>query len=212
MEIQKIILKKYMKGRNKCSIHGDRIFQKLQIQKQSYQQNLLINPKCRYCKKIGEEFLALKQKYFSQNQDDKNKTEENQTLKINQSFNFPIYSYSGDKGKGNFSDLLRTSILQNQYFKSLVESKFEDLLEEVKDKVEQCSPWIIGANGVPSTLFCILYRLVQIKPTEKQVTKLIKFKANPYIKCLGFLFIRYCSPPDQLWLRLSPYIFDEHEF
>ena len=79
-----------------------------------------------------------------------------------------MYSYGGaDKLKGNLGDLLRNAIINNNYFKSLQTLTFEEVIEEVQKNVTCCEPWVIGANGVPSTLFCCLYRLINLKLTEK---------------------------------------------
>jgi len=32
---------------------------------------------------------------------------------------------------------------------------------------------------------------------------------NPYVRALGFLFIRICSPPEQLWPRLHLFLLEE---
>lgn len=57
--------------------------------------------------------------------------------------------------------------------------------------------------------------------TEKQVQKLIKFKkvkgmeseynSHMFVRAAGFLFIRFMSPPEQLYDRLSPYLLDVSE-
>ena len=75
--------------------------------------------------------------------------------------------------------------------------------------------------GIPSTLFCCLYRLIGLKLTEKQVQKLIKFKKPKdfeseynsfmFVKAVGFLFIRFLSPPEQLYERLSPFLLEVSE-
>jgi pre-mRNA-splicing factor 38B len=74
----------------------------------------------------------------------------------------------GDEKKGNLSDLLRNNILSCQYFKDLYALKsFNEVIEEINTHVTYCEPWVVGANGVPSTLYCCLYKLILMKLTEK---------------------------------------------
>ena len=94
---------------------------------------------------------------------------ENKKVPVQQLINsknfFPI---NGDPSKGNMSDLLRNSILSCQYFKELYQIKtFEGVIEEIKGNVTNAEPWVVGANGVPSTLFCCLYKLMLMRLTEK---------------------------------------------
>ena len=43
-----------------------------------------------------------------------------------------MYSYGGvDKLKGNIGDLLRNAILQNDYFKTIKEMTFDEIILEV---------------------------------------------------------------------------------
>ena len=41
---------------------------------------------------------------------------------------------------------------------------------------------------------------------------MINCRESPYIRCCGLLYIRYLSEPQELWNRLSKYIFDEEKF
>lgn len=70
----------------------------------------------------------------------------------------------------------------------------------------------VGAGGIVSTAFCILYKLLTLKPTRKQILSMIKNKDSPFIRATGFLFIRYTQPPDQLWNWFSKFLLDPEEF
>ena len=69
----------------------------------------------------------------------------------------------------------------------------------------------VGAGGIVSTAFCLLYKLHTLKPTRKQIMSMIKYKDAPNIRALGFLFIRYTQPPDQLWNWFNKYLEDKEE-
>lgn len=43
----------------------------------------------------------------------------------------------------------------------------EQVVEEIIKNVQYTDPWVVGANGVPSSLFCCLYRLMLMRLTEK---------------------------------------------
>ena len=70
----------------------------------------------------------------------------------------------------------------------------------------------VGAGGIVSTPFCILYKLYTLRLTRKQLMGLIKHKDSPFIRALGFMYIRYTQPPSSFWEWLSPYLDDNEEF
>ena len=49
----------------------------------------------------------------------------------------------------------------------------------------------VGTGGIVSTAFCLLYKLFTLKMTRKQVMGLITHTDSPYIRALGFMYIRY---------------------
>lgn len=48
----------------------------------------------------------------------------------------------------------------------------------------------VGTGGIVSTAFCLLYKLFTLKLTRKQVMGLITHTDSPYIRALGFMYIR----------------------
>ena len=52
----------------------------------------------------------------------------------------------------------------------------------------------VGAGGVVSTAFCLLYRLFKMGITRKQLVSLINHSEAPFIRGIGFLFIRLEHP------------------
>lgn len=51
----------------------------------------------------------------------------------------------------------------------------------------------VGTGGIVSTAFCLLYKLFTLKLTRKQVMGLITHTDSPYIRALGFMYIRWAS-------------------
>uniref|UniRef100_UPI00358F2C6B pre-mRNA-splicing factor 38B-like isoform X1 n=3 Tax=Myxine glutinosa TaxID=7769 RepID=UPI00358F2C6B len=69
----------------------------------------------------------------------------------------------------------------------------------------------VGTGGIVSTAFCLLYKLFTLKLTRKQVNGLITHPDSPYIRGLGFMYIRYTQPPPDLWDWFEAYLDDEEE-
>ncbi|KAA0196264.1 hypothetical protein HAZT_HAZT007691 [Hyalella azteca] len=48
----------------------------------------------------------------------------------------------------------------------------------------------VGAGGIVSTAFCILYKLFTLRLTRKQVNGMLNHTDSPYIRGLGFMYLR----------------------
>ena len=48
----------------------------------------------------------------------------------------------------------------------------------------------VGAGGIVSSAYCLLYKLYTLKLTRKQVNGLLTHVDSPYIRGLGFMYIR----------------------
>ena len=51
---------------------------------------------------------------------------------------------------------------------------FEEVVQEIVENVRYTDPWVVGANGVPSSFFTCLYKLMLLRLTEKQIYQLIR--------------------------------------
>ena len=123
-----------------------------------------------------------------------------------------LFKVYGDPISGNLNLLILNNILSCQYFKESIALKtFPEVVQEIIENAFYVEAWAVGMSGVPSTLFCCLYKLMLLKLTENEVN-FLKDNQNPYVRCTGFLFIRYLSDPKDLWERLSPYLDDEQGF
>lgn len=123
------------------------------------------------------------------------------------------YKTMGDPISCNLNPLILNNILSCQYFKEVVASKgFNEILEEIVNNVTYTDPFAIGVTGVPSTMFCCLYKLMLIKLTENQIKFMLSYCDNVFIRCAGFLYLRYLCDPKNLWDWFSPYLLDEQSF
>lgn len=113
----------------------------------------------------------------------------------------------------NFNSMLRDQILKNTYFKTLVKiDTFEGIMDEMYQYVETAETYGGGSTTVPSSLFCCLYRLFTIGLSYDELSLLCESKDWPYIRCCGFLYIRFGCAPEKLWDFLGEYCVDDEEF
>ncbi|KAK1379337.1 Pre-mRNA-splicing factor 38 [Heracleum sosnowskyi] len=86
----------------------------------------------------------------------------------------------------------------------------DQLLEKVL--LDHVEPWMTGNCRGPSTAFCLLYKFFTMKLTAKQMHVLLDHPDSPYIRAVGFLYLRYAADPKTLWGWFEPYIKDVEEF
>lgn len=146
------------------------------------------SPRCRVCKSGPGETES------AQNEAQLKKPESRHGL-------MPIW---GDKNTWNISSLMRKNVFASAYFnKELFNLRdLTSVLEEVKKHAQSIEPWIKGSCNTPSTLFCILIKLFILKLTEGQL-RFVLDSANPFIKIVGILYIRFLAEPSELWDRLK---------
>ncbi|KAG2616742.1 pre-mRNA splicing factor SR-like 1 [Panicum virgatum] len=109
--------------------------------------------------------------------------------------------------------VLRMNILSSEYFKELYRLKtYHEVIDEIYSCVEHVEPWMTGNCRGPSTAFCLLYKFFTMKLTVKQMHGLLKHPDSPYIRAIGFLYLRYVADPKTLWTWYEPYLRDDEEF
>jgi pre-mRNA-splicing factor 38B len=69
--------------------------------------------------------------------------------------------------------------------------------------------YFAGSNKIPSTAFCLLLRLLTLRCTEKQMTLLLQHPDSPYIRAIGFLYLRFAGDPETVWKWIEPYLYDQ---
>jgi hypothetical protein len=84
------------------------------------------------------------------------------------------------------------------------------LVDEIYTQVTYLEPWVAGKGiGTPSTAFCLLYKLFTLRLSVKQIRVLLRHKDSPYIRALGFLYLRFGANPRELWSWFEPYLEDD---
>ncbi|VAH03063.1 unnamed protein product [Triticum turgidum subsp. durum] len=109
--------------------------------------------------------------------------------------------------------VLCMNILSSDYFKELYRMKtYHEVIDEIYNQVDHVEPWMTGNCRGPSTAFCLLYKFFTMKLTVKQMHGLLKHPDSPYIRAIGFLYLRYVADPKILWTWYEPYLKDDEEF
>jgi hypothetical protein len=143
----------------------------------------------------------------------------------------PPMSTNGAQDSMNMNNMLLTNIRVSDYFKLLAEKRtFDEVVDEIYYNVKSAVPWVPGthnisktngmcgavrgvsAAGRPASCFTLLYKCFTLKLTATQINALINHPDSPYIRVVGFLYLRYCCKPDKLWGWYEQYIGDEDEF
>eukprot|EP00927_Polykrikos_kofoidii_P049473 TRINITY_DN43517_c0_g1_i1.p1 TRINITY_DN43517_c0_g1~~TRINITY_DN43517_c0_g1_i1.p1 ORF type:complete len:800 (+),score=132.33 TRINITY_DN43517_c0_g1_i1:146-2545(+) len=113
----------------------------------------------------------------------------------------------------NLNAMLRDQILKNTYFKSIMNvDTFEGVVDELYQYAETAEVYGAGTTTVPSTLFCCLFRLFTIGISYDELHQLLDNRDSPYVRCCGFLYIRFGCAPEKLWDHLGEYCLDDLEF
>merc|ERR1712223_2362676 len=137
----------------------------------------------------------------------------------------------GNAQSMNLNPLILTNIIGSPYFKvQLFNIKtYHEVIDEIYYKVDHLEPWErgsrstsgqtgmcggvrgVGAGGIVSSAYCLLYKLYTLKLTKKQVNGLLVHCDSPFIRGLGFMYIRYTQPPTDLLNWFEEYLDDEEE-
>ncbi|CAO4378462.1 unnamed protein product [Caenorhabditis nigoni] len=154
--------------------------------------------------------------------------DEEGTYKGKRSNTLPIW---GNQVTMNLNTLVLENIRESYYYKNnLVEiDSFQTLVEQIFYQVKHLEPWEkgtrrlqgmtgmcggvrgVGAGGVVSSAYCLLYRLFNLRITRKQLISMLNSRQSVYIRGIGFMYIRYTQPPADLWYWLEPYLDDDSE-
>jgi len=112
-----------------------------------------------------------------------------------------------------FSGLLQTHIVECAHYKSLLTLEtFDQLVDETYQFANSVEPYMANSGTLPSALFCCLYRFLTMGLDGHNLKRLLEHAESPYIRCCGFLYVRFGLPHDQLLHWLTEYLIDDEEF
>ncbi|XP_017052270.1 pre-mRNA-splicing factor 38B isoform X1 [Drosophila ficusphila] len=137
----------------------------------------------------------------------------------------------GNETSMNLNPLILANIQSSSYFKvHLFKLKtYHEVVDEIYYQVKHMEPWErgsrktsgqtgmcggvrgVGAGGIVSTAYCLLYKLYTLRLTRKQINGLLNHTDSAYIRALGFMYLRYTQPPSDLYDWYEDYLQDEEE-
>ncbi|KAH8292692.1 hypothetical protein KR018_002753, partial [Drosophila ironensis] len=137
----------------------------------------------------------------------------------------------GNETSMNLNPLILANIQSSSYFKvHLFKLKtYHEVVDEIYYQVKHMEPWErgsrktsgqtgmcggvrgVGAGGIVSTAYCLLYKLYTLRLTRKQINGLLNHTDSAYIRALGFMYLRYTQPPGDLYDWYEDYLQDEEE-
>ncbi|GMH80147.1 hypothetical protein TL16_g08422 [Triparma laevis f. inornata] len=102
----------------------------------------------------------------------------------------------------NLNSMLYKNITQCSYFLRLCSTvnDFSKSVDEIFYKVKHVLPFTPGSSRDPSSCFCLL------------IFTMLNHLDSPYIRCVGFLYVRFTLDPKDLWPFFKDYIYDVEEF
>eukprot|EP00928_Gymnodinium_smaydae_P026576 TRINITY_DN20825_c0_g1_i1.p1 TRINITY_DN20825_c0_g1~~TRINITY_DN20825_c0_g1_i1.p1 ORF type:complete len:556 (+),score=151.73 TRINITY_DN20825_c0_g1_i1:78-1745(+) len=166
------------------------------------------NNKCKFCQRYKEAMNAAKEERAQaakasgpgQRQPGKMTAEEVRSgpLELEKGFGLSPIIVQHISGSAHYKELLT--------FESL-----NQVVNEMYQYADGIEPYAQNSNTTPSALFCCLYRIFAMGIDARQLMSLMDDLNNPYVRCLGILFVRFGLAPDQLWPWLSDYTLDDAE-
>ena len=72
-----------------------------------------------------------------------------------------------------FSDILLKGVLNSTYYHEIKHLAYAELMPQIVQHVHSVEPWVKQAVGVPSSLSCIVYRLMELPLTEGDVLEML---------------------------------------
>lgn len=129
------------------------------------------------------------------------------------SLNLTVMEQHGNRSTYNIETVLRKNIVDSEYWRNTCAKlqTWEEVVDQIFYDVIHVEPWMSGNARGASSAFGLLYRLCQLQPSEEQVDALLTHEDSPYIRAIGFLYLRYVGDPKQLWTWLRPHVQDSEE-
>lgn len=113
----------------------------------------------------------------------------------------------------HINPLLLQNIIQSPYFQKTCENltDWNAVVDDIYYQVKHLQPFQTAGTKTPSSAFCLLLRLLTLRMTEHQLKLTLEHVDSPFIRGIGFLYLRFSGPPEQLWTLIQPYIYDQEE-
>jgi len=111
----------------------------------------------------------------------------------------------------NCGPMLREQVLMSTYYKSLtaiqtVDEFVDEAHRYATDGIDVYRP---GSSLEPSCFMCCVYRLFTLEHNDEELQAILDNPHSPIVRCIGFLFVRFVAPPDELWELLEDFLLDD---
>ena len=118
----------------------------------------------------------------------------------------------GEDTSFHFNPMLLQNCILSPYFQKCCENlkDWNAVIDEIYYEVKSVQAFQVGKQ--PSTAFCLLLRLLTLRMTSHQLDSTLKHVDSPYIRAIGFLYLRYVGQPDQIYTWIEPYLHDHEVF
>lgn len=93
----------------------------------------------------------------------------------------------GNQTTYNLETVLQQNIRNADFYKNdcLKLNNWTQVIDQIFYQVDYVEPWLAGNARGPSTAFCLLYRLFELKPSEDEVHATITHEDSPYIRAVS---------------------------
>jgi pre-mRNA-splicing factor 38B len=118
--------------------------------------------------------------------------------------------WRGSEDTFHFNPLLLKNTIHSSYFQKACQtlSNWNAVIDQIYYEVTHVQPFSSLIDKTPSTAFCLLLRLMTLRMTDHQLTLTLQHPDSPYIRAIGFLYLRFVGPPEQILRWIEPYLFD----
>eukprot|EP00927_Polykrikos_kofoidii_P065632 TRINITY_DN61369_c0_g1_i1.p1 TRINITY_DN61369_c0_g1~~TRINITY_DN61369_c0_g1_i1.p1 ORF type:complete len:601 (+),score=98.58 TRINITY_DN61369_c0_g1_i1:95-1804(+) len=114
----------------------------------------------------------------------------------------------------HFPQVMKERLLNYRYYNQVLATQDLPEIKEALYECDTCEPESRGQSTLdlmPSTFFCCVYRLLQIKLTEGQLQALMNNRSR-WVRCAGFLYVRLGVAQERYWELLSDHLMDDEVF
>lgn len=119
-------------------------------------------------------------------------------------------SESSEKKNLQCSPMLKEQIVKSSYFKSLLDiTSVDGLIPEIAQYVDTIDVYNPGSKTSPSCFICHVFRLSVLPHVENELGFLIDSRENPIARCVGFLYLRFVTPANELFDSFEEYLLDD---
>lgn len=117
----------------------------------------------------------------------------------------------------NMEGILARSVVSSSWFKHVVLPlpSLPALHRLICDDVTSVEAWGRGGGGdgrAASEAFMCAFRCALFGPTRKDLTAMINYRDNDYVRAVAFIYIRFVCPPFDLWDWFGPHCDDPTPF